>query len=91
MIHQFDTVTVGSAVRDCMPLRRQGLLCRDHTGHMILQTLYQQCIKNKVAFNAYANTGDGPARNPVGGYGVLSISPDGDHGLWRPDFRGRPG
>jgi succinate dehydrogenase / fumarate reductase flavoprotein subunit len=29
---------------------RRACYAADRTGHMILQTLYQQCIKNEVAF-----------------------------------------
>src|SRR5665648_673499 len=61
--HTFDTVKGGDYLVDAA-LRRFGGHTRDHgkaavrrscyaadrTGHMILQTLYQQCVKQDVAF-----------------------------------------
>src|SRR5665648_993479 len=46
--HTFDTVKGGDYLVDS-PVRR-ACYAADRTGHMILQTLYQQCVKQDVAF-----------------------------------------
>ena len=62
---------------------RRSCYAGDRTGHMILQTLYQQCIKNEVAFFDEFHVLDVILNGPVCS-GVVAIDlPTGDLHLFR--------